>query len=352
MEAGTYLCVRSRHAWSKPRNRGYKPHAPAPAAPPSDRAPARPRAEVRVNLDVVSGPVRLAGVRGEPAGADAAAADPGPVSRLPVDRARRGRHQSVVPGACRPDRQRGLAGGHASRSGAAERRPATSRSADGSTTSWRWPITSGRMGDTRGVWLAGFGTGGALCIGAAARRPEIAGVAALGCTRRLQGLGQPPAPAPPARPGDRGHHRRGLPGVRRAVGPRPPRDPTRRRRCGGRPTVAAGPPRFRRRDRCLRSTPACLSDGHGDGRAAHHPGGGPRPPPRPAGGRHPARLARSGAPPGPVTCRSLPGLKPGRGVPIPWRTAGLSSVPRSIQERRCPNAVSNSSSTRATSAPA
>ena len=36
------------------------------------------------------------------------------------------------------------------------------------------------MGDTRGVWLAGFGTGGALCITAAARRPEIGGVAALG----------------------------------------------------------------------------------------------------------------------------------------------------------------------------
>ena len=36
------------------------------------------------------------------------------------------------------------------------------------------------LGPTRGVWLAGFGTGGALCIAAAARRPEIAGVAALG----------------------------------------------------------------------------------------------------------------------------------------------------------------------------
>ena len=35
-------------------------------------------------------------------------------------------------------------------------------------------------GDTRGVWLAGFGTGGALCIEAAARRPEVHGVAALG----------------------------------------------------------------------------------------------------------------------------------------------------------------------------
>lgn len=36
------------------------------------------------------------------------------------------------------------------------------------------------MGDTRGVWLAGFGTGGALSIAAAARRPEVVGVAALG----------------------------------------------------------------------------------------------------------------------------------------------------------------------------
>lgn len=37
-----------------------------------------------------------------------------------------------------------------------------------------------QVGDTRGVWLAGFGTGGALCVTAAGRRPEIAGVAALG----------------------------------------------------------------------------------------------------------------------------------------------------------------------------
>ncbi|MCB0972426.1 MAG: alpha/beta hydrolase, partial [Acidimicrobiales bacterium] len=29
-------------------------------------------------------------------------------------------------------------------------------------------------------WLAGFGTGGGLCVAAAARRPEIAGVATLG----------------------------------------------------------------------------------------------------------------------------------------------------------------------------
>lgn len=36
------------------------------------------------------------------------------------------------------------------------------------------------MGETRGIWLAGFGTGGALCIAGAARRPEVCGVAALG----------------------------------------------------------------------------------------------------------------------------------------------------------------------------
>lgn len=36
-----------------------------------------------------------------------------------------------------------------------------------------------QLGDTRGVWLAGFGTGGGLCIAAAGRRPEIAGVAAM-----------------------------------------------------------------------------------------------------------------------------------------------------------------------------
>lgn len=36
------------------------------------------------------------------------------------------------------------------------------------------------LGDTRGVWLAGFGTGGGLCVVAAAKRPEIVGVASLG----------------------------------------------------------------------------------------------------------------------------------------------------------------------------
>jgi putative redox protein len=35
------------------------------------------------------------------------------------------------------------------------------------------------VGSTRGVWLAGFGTGAGLCVAAAARTPEIAGVAAL-----------------------------------------------------------------------------------------------------------------------------------------------------------------------------
>ena len=35
-------------------------------------------------------------------------------------------------------------------------------------------------GPTMGVWLAGFGTGGGLCIAAAAKRPKIRGVAALG----------------------------------------------------------------------------------------------------------------------------------------------------------------------------
>ncbi len=36
------------------------------------------------------------------------------------------------------------------------------------------------FGASRGVWLAGFGTGGGLCIAAAARRPEVVGVAVLG----------------------------------------------------------------------------------------------------------------------------------------------------------------------------
>lgn len=36
------------------------------------------------------------------------------------------------------------------------------------------------FGANRSVWLAGFGTGGGLCISAAARRPDVAGVAVLG----------------------------------------------------------------------------------------------------------------------------------------------------------------------------
>lgn len=36
------------------------------------------------------------------------------------------------------------------------------------------------FGPSRGIWLAGFGTGGGLCICAAARRPQVRGVAALG----------------------------------------------------------------------------------------------------------------------------------------------------------------------------
>lgn len=37
-----------------------------------------------------------------------------------------------------------------------------------------------RFGADRGVWLVGFGTSGGLCIAAAARRPEVAGVAIAG----------------------------------------------------------------------------------------------------------------------------------------------------------------------------
>ena len=39
-----------------------------------------------------------------------------------------------------------------------------------------WPRSTG----VRSVWLAGFGTGGALCICAGAVRPDVHGVAALG----------------------------------------------------------------------------------------------------------------------------------------------------------------------------
>lgn len=40
--------------------------------------------------------------------------------------------------------------------------------------------TAAARDDTTGVWLAGFGTGGGLCISAAARRATVRGVAALG----------------------------------------------------------------------------------------------------------------------------------------------------------------------------
>jgi pimeloyl-ACP methyl ester carboxylesterase len=36
------------------------------------------------------------------------------------------------------------------------------------------------FGPSLGTWLAGYGTGGGLCISAAARRPQVAGVAAMG----------------------------------------------------------------------------------------------------------------------------------------------------------------------------
>lgn len=36
------------------------------------------------------------------------------------------------------------------------------------------------FGENRGVWLAGFGTGGGLCISAAAQRQQVVGVAVLG----------------------------------------------------------------------------------------------------------------------------------------------------------------------------
>ena len=39
---------------------------------------------------------------------------------------------------------------------------------------------AGTFGENRGVWLAGFGTGGGLCVSAAARRPKVMGVAVLG----------------------------------------------------------------------------------------------------------------------------------------------------------------------------
>jgi putative redox protein len=39
---------------------------------------------------------------------------------------------------------------------------------------------AGTFGEHRGVWLAGFGTGGGLCVSAAARRPAVVGVAVLG----------------------------------------------------------------------------------------------------------------------------------------------------------------------------
>lgn len=48
------------------------------------------------------------------------------------------------------------------------------------------------LGDTRGVWLAGFGTGGALSVTAAAQRPEIRGVAMLGSPADFKDLANHP----------------------------------------------------------------------------------------------------------------------------------------------------------------
>ena len=58
-----------------------------------------------------------------------------------------------------------------------------------------------------GVWLAGFGTGGAISICAGARDLRVRGVAALGCTRRLRRLGPPPE-APRRALAARRHHPR------------------------------------------------------------------------------------------------------------------------------------------------
>ena len=52
----------------------------------------------------------------------------------------------------------------------------------------------------RSVWLAGFGTGGALCICAGALRPEVRGGRRARRARRLRRLGRPPSPHPRARP--------------------------------------------------------------------------------------------------------------------------------------------------------
>ena len=64
-----------------------------------------------------------------------------------------------------------------------------------------------------GVWLVGFGTGGALAICAAADDPQVRGVASLGAPGRLRRLGV--APQAPARARPRGgDDRRGRPSRR------------------------------------------------------------------------------------------------------------------------------------------
>ena len=88
-----------------------------------------------------------------------------------------------------------------------------------------------------GVWLAGFGTGGALALCAAAADPEVRGVATLGAPGRLRRLGL--APEAPARARPRGRHHQGpdVPRRRRRLDPRAPRDAGGRLRAEGRARV-------------------------------------------------------------------------------------------------------------------
>ena len=176
--------------------------------------------------------------------------------------------------------------------GAAARR-AASRSPAGSTTS---PPRSRYLRDNErvtGVWLAGFGTGGALALCAAAADPEVRGVATLGAPADFDDWASHPKRLL--------EHARdvgiitdpSLPRRRRRLDPRAPRAASGRLRAEGRPASAPRHPRERRRPRARVRRPRPRRRPRRC-RAPHHERRRPPRAPRPPGHRRAPRLARPG----------------------------------------------------------
>ena len=171
----------------------------------------------------------------------------------------------------------------------------SSRSAAGSTDI-RAAIDhmAGRPGVT-GVWAAGFGTGGALCLCAGAADTRVRGVAVLGAPADFDDWGgQPRRLLEHAR--DVGLVTdRSLPGLVRGLGPRPASHPAARLRREVHATVAARGARHRRRSGSglRRARDRRRARLRGD---AHPRGSEPPVARRPASRRGAARLARSRAP--------------------------------------------------------